>query len=124
MRQIIPRLPGDESPNHPIRLWTDWQHLRLEGQNKDEQEWLSIPIQGVRVTGNRVAVVLNRQYLVKALRFGLNQLEVEDPLCPVLFSHGGKKLVIMPINLEGAPAVAPAAPAPQASQQETQKIAA
>jgi len=124
MLQIIPRLPGDDSPNYPIRLRVDWQHLMLEGQNKDEQEWTSIPIQGVRVTGKPVAVVLNRQYLAKALRFGLKQLEVEDELCPVLFSSGGKKLVIMPINLEGTPAVASVTPPPQSAQGETQKVAA
>ena len=124
MLQLIPRLPGDDSPNYPLRLRVDWQHLRLEGQNKDQQEWTSISIQSVRVTGKPVAVVLNRQYLAKALRFGLKQLEVEDELCPVLFSSGGKKLVIMPINLEGTPAVAPVTPPPQSAQGETQKVAA
>jgi DNA polymerase III sliding clamp (beta) subunit (PCNA family) len=99
MLQIIPRLPGDDSPDYPIRLRADGRHLLLEGQDKDQQEWTSIPIQNVRVAGKPVALVLNRQYLAKALRFGLNKVEIEGSLCPVLFSNEGKKLVIMPVSL-------------------------
>jgi hypothetical protein len=53
------------------------------------------------VKGKPVTVALNRRYLLNALRFGLNQFEVEDPLSPVVFSKGGKKMVIMPVNLDG-----------------------
>jgi hypothetical protein len=72
----------------------------------------------VKVTGNPVAVALNRRYLVNALRFGLNEVEVEDPLSPVIFSNGGKKLVIMPINLDG-PARIQVSPQPQTNSEAT-----
>ena len=98
---VVPSLPGDDSPNRPVRLRVESNQLVVEGQNRDDATWTSIPIQNVTITGKPVMVALNRSYLTNALRFGLNQLEVENPLSPVVFSKGGKKMVIMPINLEG-----------------------
>jgi hypothetical protein len=71
----------------------------------------------VKVTGQPVTVALNRTYLTHALRFGLNELVVEDELSPVVFSSAGKKLIIMPINLNG-PARVQVSPQP-ASQPTT-----
>ena len=69
----------------------------MEGQNKDQEDWTSIPVDA-EVKGKPVTVALNRRFLLNALRFGLNEFEVEDPLSPVVFSKGGKKMVIMPVN--------------------------
>ena len=103
---VTPSLPGDDGINRPIRLRVESHQLSVEGQNKDDSTWTSIPIQSVQVTGKPVTVALNRTYFVNALRFGLNELEVEHTLSPVVFSNGGKKLVIMPINLEGRTSIA------------------
>ena len=81
------------------------QYLNVEGRNKDDEDWTSIPVDAV-VKGKPVTVALNRRYLLNALRFGLNQLEVEDPLSPVVFTNGGKKMIIMPVNLDGPAKVA------------------
>lgn len=107
--QVVPKLPGDYSPNFPIRLRVD-SHLILEGQNKDQDTWTSIPITAVNVTGNPVVVALNREYFTRAVRFGLNQLDIENELSPVVFSSGRKKMVIMPVRLDTGtpPAAAPA----------------
>ena len=98
---VTPSLPGDDGINRPIRLRVESHQLSVEGQNKDDDTWTSIPIQNVQVTGRPVSVALNRTYFTNALRFGLNELEVEDTLSPVVFSNGGKKLIIMPVNLDG-----------------------
>lgn len=120
MLQVLPRLPGDYNSDHPVRLRIDKQ-LSLEGQNKDDQEWTSIPIQNVAVAGNPMTIGFNREYLVKALRFGLNQVEVEGPLSPAVFSHGGKKMVIMPLRLDGDEPT-PAAPAAQCNPATTSPL--
>ena len=101
MLLVVPSLPGDDSQNRPVRLRVESHQLVVEGQNKDDATWTSIPIQNVTITGKPVTVALNRTYLTQALRFGLNQMEVQDQLSPVVFSNGGKKMVIMPINLDG-----------------------
>jgi len=98
---VAPNLPGNYSPSYPVRLRITANHLNVEGHNKDEEEWTSIPIDA-EVQGKPVHAALNRNYLLKALRFGLNQIDIEDPLSPIVFSKGGKKMVIMPVNLDGS----------------------
>jgi hypothetical protein len=76
--------------------------LMVEGRNRDDEDWTSIPVEAA-IRGKPVNVALNRRYLLNALRFGLNELEVEDPLGPVLFSNGGRKMVIMPLRPDDSP---------------------
>ncbi len=97
---VTPNLPGGDGLNQPVRLRLTGRYLNVEGRNKEDEDWTSIPVDAV-VKGKPVTVALNRRYLLNALRFGLNQFEVEDPLSPVVFTNGGKRLVIMPVNLDG-----------------------
>jgi hypothetical protein len=97
---VTPNLPGGDGLNQPVRLRITAQYLNVEGRNRDDEDWTSIPVDAA-VNGRPVTVALNRRFLLNAPRFGLNQFEVEDPLSPVVFSKGGKKMVIMPFNLDG-----------------------
>jgi hypothetical protein len=108
---VTPNLPGDDGQNHPVRLNVTADRLMVEGRNSDDEDWTSIPVDAV-VKGKSITVGLNRRYLLNALRFGLNGIAIDDPLGPVVFSKGGKKMVIMPVNLEGpkVTATTPAAP--------------
>jgi hypothetical protein len=115
---VIPSLPGNEGLNRPVRLRVEPQQIAVEGQNRDDETWTSIPIQNVQVTGNPMSVALNRIFLVNALGFGLNELEIEDELTPVVFSRGGKRLVVMPVNLRG-PVAVQAPPRPQPTSAAT-----
>jgi hypothetical protein len=110
MLLVIPNLPGADSFNSTIRLRVD-SYLTVEGQNKDDQQWTSIPVQAVNVTGNPVSIAINRQYLLTALRFGLNKLEIEDSVTAMVLSNGGKKMVIMPVRMEDAKIQVSPAPA-------------
>ena len=117
---LTPNLPGDDGLNHSVRLRITADHLNLEGRNKDDEDWTSIPIDAV-VKGKPVTVGLNRNYLLNAMRFGLNEIQIDDPLGPVVFSKGGKKMVIMPVNLEGpkVKVTTPAAASPEATTAPT-----
>ena len=103
---VTPNLPGGDGMNQPVRLRITDHYLNVEGRNRDDEDWTSIPVDA-GVKGKPVTVALNRHYLLHALRFGLNEIEVEDPLSPLVFSKGGKKMVIMPVNLEGPKATTP-----------------
>jgi DNA polymerase III sliding clamp (beta) subunit (PCNA family) len=100
--QVTPHLPGDDQPSSPVRLQVTGNCLLVEGQNPGQTDWTSIPVQDVTVTGKLITVALNRHYLLKALRFGLHQLEIEDTLTPVVFSdsNSGKTMIIVPLNLD------------------------
>jgi hypothetical protein len=133
MRQLVlvtPSLPGGDPPNYPVRLRITGSYLLIEGQNRDQADWTSISVQKVAVRGKPTSIGLNRCYLLQALRFGLNKLEVEDALNPVVFtdSNGSKTMIIMPVNLvdgsvtgqvpaKSFPEATPP-PAPPASPQE------
>jgi DNA polymerase III sliding clamp (beta) subunit (PCNA family) len=120
MLLVIPNLPGADTLNSTLRLRVD-RCLNIEGQEKDDGQWTSVPVQAVKITGNPVSIALNREYLLKALRFGLNKLEIEDSLTPMVLSKGGKKMVIMPVNLEGPPVTTkPAATEPSTKPQPEQ----
>jgi DNA polymerase III sliding clamp (beta) subunit (PCNA family) len=107
---VASNLPGGDGLNQPVRLKITAHYLNVEGRNRDDEDWTSIPV-NAEVKGRPVSVALNRRYLLNALRFGLNELEVEDPLSPVVFSKGGKRMVIMPVNLDGpVKAATPAQP--------------
>ena len=108
--QVIPNLPGSDSSNATIRLRVD-RYLTIEGQSKDDGEWTSVPVQTVNVTGNPVTIAFNRHYLLKGLRFGLNKLEIEDSLSPLVISNGGKKMVIMPVRMDDGKIQVSSAPA-------------
>jgi DNA polymerase III sliding clamp (beta) subunit (PCNA family) len=110
---VTPSLPGDDGINRPVRLRVEPQQLLIEGQNRDDESWTSIPIQEVKVTGSPISVAMNRRYFTHALRFGLKDLEIEHELAPVVFSNGGKRLVVVPVNLRG-PVTVQASPQPQA----------
>jgi DNA polymerase III sliding clamp (beta) subunit (PCNA family) len=105
MKQLVlvtPHLPGGDPPNCPVRLRITGNYLLVEGQNRAEADWTSISVQEVAVRGKPVTIGLNRRYLLQALRFGLNRLEIEDALSPAMFtdSNGAKTMIIMPLNLD------------------------
>jgi len=97
---VTPNWPGGDGLNQPVRLRITAHYLNVEGRNKEDEDWTCIPVDVV-VKGKPVTVALNRRYLLNALRYVLNQFEVEDPLSPGVLSNGGKKMVIMRVNLDG-----------------------
>ena len=89
----------------------------------------------IKITGPEVTIHLNRQFLAKALRFGLTRIEIIDALTPLRFSNGGRQMIVMPVRSAEAPATAtqtqppasePAAsnptPPPQAEQPESKAM--
>jgi len=126
IRQLVlvtPNLPGGDVLCQPVRLRITDHYLNVEGHNKGDDDWTSIPIDAV-IVGKPVTVAVDRRYLLNALRFGLNQLEIKDELSAVLLSKGGKKMIIMPINLGGPVKATVDAPAQPESEATTATPAA
>jgi DNA polymerase III sliding clamp (beta) subunit (PCNA family) len=99
--KVIPNLPGNDGNNNTIRLRITEKGLWVEGRNKDDADWTKIAIPEVVITGKPKEIGLNRDYLLPALRFGLNELVVQDEVAPMICRRNGKRMVIMPVSLNG-----------------------
>jgi DNA polymerase III sliding clamp (beta) subunit (PCNA family) len=112
---VIPNLPGRDGNTNTIRLRTGNQCLWVEGRHREDAEWTKIAIPEVNLTGKAKVIALNRDYLLPALKFGLNELQILDELSPMACRKAGKCVVIMPVNLKGPQTNPPTAAAPSAA---------
>jgi hypothetical protein len=90
----------------------------VQARAKDASDWVRLVIDSATVTGKPISIGLNRDYLLKALRFGLTTGEFIDDLSPVVFSQGGRRMVVMPLRPDSAPP-AQSAPPPQSTEPPT-----
>jgi len=102
MLNLSSKLPGDDTENRTIQLRVGIKAMHLEGRNKDDKEFTSAEIADVKITGKPITTALNREYLQTALRCGLNEIRIHTELEPLLFLRPGKRLVVMPVRLQGA----------------------
>ena len=101
--RIVPHLPGDDTPNHTVGLYTVSSRLYLRGFNKDQKRATEVEVPGVAVTGDPAAVYLNRQYLLKAIHLGLRTISVQEPLKPMRFSDGdSRQMIVMPVRVDAS----------------------
>ena len=113
MLNLSSKLPGDDTQHRTLQLRVD-KELHLEGRNKDDKEFTSAQIADVKITGKPVTTALNREYLQTALRCGLDEIRIRSELEPMVFLSPGKRLVVMPVRLNGPTSQSvPAKPAPQ-----------
>jgi len=97
--EIVERIPCDlKSPNKPIALKVEGKKLIVRGQNKDDAQFTEIEVVGARTSGPSVTISFNRDFALKALKFGLNQIEIIDEMSPMKFSKDGKQLIVMPVR--------------------------
>ena len=103
--RIVPRLPGDDTPNHTVGLYTVSGRLYLRGANKDQERATEVEVPGAVISGDPATVYLNRQYLLKAIGFGLRTIGVQEPLKPLRFSDGGgsRQMIVMPVRVDANP---------------------
>ncbi|MBE7159153.1 MAG: hypothetical protein INR62_12110, partial [Rhodospirillales bacterium] len=105
--RILAWLPGDEAPNHPVGLYCVSGKLYLRGSSKEEPgKPVEVSVPGVTIQGDPATVYLNRQYLRKALGFGLRTIQVQEPLKPLRFcdgESGRRQMIVMPVRVDANP---------------------
>ncbi|WCJ60709.1 hypothetical protein NXS98_06165 [Fontisphaera persica] len=119
LQQLLPKLPGNDDINRGITLDVT-KTLTVKAHARGSSDWTSVVVPEVKITGKPNLICLNRDYLLKALSFGLHNLDLYDELSPMVFSTAGKRMVVMPIRLE---ATAPV-PQPEAQVAEPAKESA
>ena len=96
--QTVARMPDHDTTHHSIGLEIANDSVSLLGRSTGGDDWVRVELTGVKVVGESQTIFFNRQYLTKALRFGLNRIEVIDPISPLRISNGGKQMIVMPIS--------------------------
>ena len=97
IRLAAPKLPGHQDQLKPIAIIVMGNGtIILQAGNGDEA--VNLPITGVTMQGEPIRFCINRDYLLKALKLGLTELQVFDPNTPVIFRNKGRRLVIAPVR--------------------------
>ena len=117
--QMIARMPDHDTRHHAIGLEIAGDKLTLLGKSPGSDKWTRIEVGGTKVKGSDVTIHLNRQFLAKALRFGLDRIEIIDPLSPLRFSNGGRQMIVMPVR--PTPTTVTSTPVPTASASASSK---
>ena len=99
--EVLARLPGHDGYNNSVTFNASKNTLVLSGCEKDQSQPVSVPIVEAQIKGVPGKVALNREYVIRALRFGLNTIDILDELSPVVFQTEGKKMVVMPLRPGG-----------------------
>ena len=99
----VPRLPASDDYLLAVTIEVVGNRLHVKARAKDAKDWTRLTVDGARVLGKAVNVSLKREYLLKALRFGLTTLEIENDLSPLDFYDGGRRMIVMPVRADGAP---------------------
>lgn len=102
MLGTIPMMPGRDRQHEPIELEVRENSLFVKGTGKNGNNGQA-KINGATIIGKAVEVSINRNYMLKALRFGFRTFEIDDSLAPLLFTNGGKTMVVMPVRGPAAP---------------------
>ena len=97
----VGQLPGKQIHNHPIGLRISDRTAGILYRETENDSYQEIGIPFSRKSGPDLSISLNRDYLLKALRFGLYQLDLGDPISPMKFSNGERGLmIVMPLRNE------------------------
>jgi len=105
--EIIAKLPCD-GINHPIGLKLSQGKVILFGRAAGTDKFTEAAFSAVEVKGDPVTVCLNRNYLSKALRVGLTEIQIADSLSPIRCSdESGRQIIIMPVRMDGVTSNAP-----------------
>jgi len=101
LAQTIRRLPCHSEEFHTVGLEKRRQSLRLLGRSRQELPWTKVEVPIDAISGPDVTIYVDRQRLLRALRFGLNRLEIIDGITALRATDGkGRQMILMPLRPE------------------------
>ena len=107
----IARIPCHDTVNRTIGI--EWRkgNLYLLGKAPNADKWMQVPVEA-KGMGPEITIYLNRHYLIIALSFGLNTIELSDENGYLRFFESGRQMVVVPLRPDvGNPS--PEAPKPK-----------
>ena len=101
LAKAIRQIPGGKTNNRPIGLRIDSGSFGVIAREGDEANYEELRIPMAEIKGKPITVFLNRDYLVKALSFGMNRIELIDGMSPVRCASKTEFMIIMPVRQTG-----------------------
>lgn len=119
--RAVQQLPTTDDMHRLIGIRAVDQQLWFLGRSRSDSVWTKIRIHEAGIAGPGVTVFLNRNMLVKALRFGLSNIDIIDAISPLRLSLGGRQMIVMPLRPQEEPAAVSSPPpsAPVVEQTQT-----
>ncbi len=112
--QGLPVPPDDKQL--VIGLEVKDHQFRLLSRARMDQEWTRTEVEDATASGSDLTVLVNRNYVLKAIRLGLTRIDLCDERSPLRFSLGGRQMIAIPARpSQLPPPAAPAAPATAAA---------
>lgn len=96
--RLLPRLPGKQLANRPVGLHFEKGRFGLLARAENDEPWILHPVDRCEMKGPDVTVYLDRDYLAKAMSFGLHRISTGDSVSPLQFSRGGDLMIVMPVR--------------------------
>jgi hypothetical protein len=96
--RLLPRLPGKQLANRPMGLHFEKGRFGLLARAENDEPWILHPVDRCEMKGPDVTVYLDRDYLTKAMSFGLSQVSMTDAMSAMQFSRGGDLMIVMPVR--------------------------
>jgi len=112
---LIARMPCHDKVNRTIGIEVKGRSVKLLGKSQAAESWTRFDIEPAKTTGRDATVYLNRDFLTKALQFGLIRIEIIDELSPLRFVSGGRQMIVMPIRGDVVAPVSATSPEPPAT---------
>jgi hypothetical protein len=98
---VLPKLPGADEPHQPIRFDIVDKRLLVTAGDKSTPQGTTLPVEDAVVTGDNLTITVDRNFALKALKWGLTEMALIDALSPLVFLAPGRRLVAMPMRTEG-----------------------
>ena len=95
------------NPTTPSHSMSQTERLILQGKNKDQQQPSSVPVVDVAVKGEPVTRLSQPSLSGQGSALWSEPNRHHRRASPLIFKAGGKKLIVMPIRLEGPVTVKP-----------------
>jgi DNA polymerase III sliding clamp (beta) subunit (PCNA family) len=115
--KLIQRMPCHDAEKYQT-IGLEWNRgqLLLLGKDHPNEPWLRVSVPDVKAEGPEILIFLSRQFLIKALDYGLNTISLMDQMSPLRFHSKGRQMIVMPLRTEGSdtpPAASPAMAPPR-----------
>jgi DNA polymerase III sliding clamp (beta) subunit (PCNA family) len=113
---VIEQLSDYDGMNHRIGLFLENGALALLTKADRDDPWTKTAVSNAKVTGKNARVFVNREYLTKALHFGLNLIKLTDEISSVKMHNEGRQMIVMPVRAEDS-ATQPPKPAANGTEE-------